>query len=150
MPGENLLAIEAELVERLKARMALAGHPKVHVLTAPELGDVLEEKQLVPAVHVVFQGYGVAETAHNARAARLTQTWLVVVVTRNTRTLKAGDAARAQAGELAAHVAGALMGWQPAAATKPLRLVSAPGAGFTAGHQYLPLAFEAEIILKPA
>lgn len=150
MPGENLLAIEAELVERLKARMALAGHPKVHVLTAPELGDVLEEKQLVPAVHVVFQGYGVAETAHNARAARLTQTWLAVVVTRNTRTLKAGDAARAQAGELAAHVAGALMGWQPAAAPKPLRLVNAPGAGFTAGHQYLPLAFEAEIILKPA
>jgi hypothetical protein len=150
MGGESFLAIEPELVARLKARLAAAGHPKVHVLTAAELGDVLEEKQLVPAVHVVFQGYGVAETNHNARAARVTQTWLAVVATRNARTLKAGDAARSQAGELAGHVAGALMGWQPAVAARPLRLVGGPGAGFTAGHQYIPLAFEAEIILKPA
>lgn len=150
MDAESFLAIESALVARLKAQLAAAGHPKVHVLTTADLDAVTEEKQLVPAVHVVFSGFGVAETAHNARAARITQTWLAVVVTRNTRTLKAGDAARAGAGELATHVAAALMGWQPGPATKPLRLVGGPGAGYGAGHLYLPMAFEAEIVLKPA
>ena len=148
MAASNVLAIEAELVARLQERLAASGMPQVYVLTAADLAGVTEEKQLVPAVHVVYQGYGVAETSHNGRAARVTQTWLAVVATRNARGIKAGEAARAQAGELAGHASAALMGWKPGAAAKPLRLVPGPGAGFSAGHQYLPLAFEAEIVLQ--
>jgi len=143
----NFLALESELIARLREQ--LAGHqPAVHVLSAADLDGVIEEKQLTPAVHLVYQGYRVAEGRSDGRAARIEQTWLAVVATRNTRALKTGDAARAQAGPLAQRVITALMGWQPASATKPLRLDSGPAAGFSAGHQYLPLAFVAETLAK--
>lgn len=145
----NFLAAEAELIARLKERLA-GQRPGVHVLSAADLDGVIEEKQLTPAVHVVYQGYGVAEDGSAGKAARIEQTWLVVVATRNTRNLAIGSDAREQAGELARLVMAALMGWKPACASKPLRLVSGPAAGFSAGHQYLPLAFVAEIVAKAA
>ncbi|MBH2010289.1 MAG: DUF1834 family protein [Xanthomonadaceae bacterium] len=149
MADDNFLAIEDELMARLTERLA-SQRPAVHVLSAADLDGVIEEKQLTPAVHVVYQGYSVAEAGSAGKVARIEQTWLVVVATRNTRSLKAGDAARAQSGELARLVMGSLMGWRPASASKPLRLVSGPSAGFSAGHHYLPLAFVAEIVAKAA
>ena len=145
----NFLALEHELIARLQAQLASC-QPPVHVLSAADLAGVMEEKQLTPAVHVVYQGYRVAEGRTDQKAARIEQTWLAVVTTRNTRALKTGEAARAQAGPLAQQVVAALMGWQPASASKPLRLESGPSAGFSAGYQYLPLAFVAETVVKAA
>jgi len=143
---DNLLALEPELMERL--RTELAGlTPVVHVLSADDLAGVKEEQQLVPAVHVVYQNYRVVETRHDGKAARIAQTWLVVEVTRNVANLKSSDAARKQAGTLAARVTKALMGFKAASAAGPLKLTNGPGAGFNKGFGYLPLAFEAELIL---
>lgn len=144
----NLLVLEPELMERLRTHL---GNPAIHVLCAADLAGVTEEKQLTPAVHVVCQGYRVTESRGDGRAARVEQTWLVVVATRNVRglgNLKDADAARAAAGSLAALVANALMGWRPPGAAKPLRLVDGPRADYSAGHQYLPLAFAAELLLN--
>lgn len=145
--ADNFLALEPELVERLRTRLA-GLTPPVHVLTAADLDGVTEEKQLVPAVHVVYQAYRVAESRDDGLAARVDQTWLAVVTTRNARGLKSGAAARSEAGPLARKVAAALMGWRPPSASKPLRLVDGPGAGLSAGFAYLPLAFKAETLIK--
>ena len=143
----NLLAIEAELVQRLQQRLAPL-RPAVHVLTAADLADVTEEKQLCPAVHVIYQGYTPTESRADGRAVRIEQTWLAVVAVRNARAVQSGAAARAEAGALAQQVLLALQGWQPADATKPLQLASAPNAGYSAGYQYVPLAFTAELICR--
>jgi phage gp37-like protein len=143
----NFLALESELVARLKECLA-DQVPPVYVLTSSELADVAEEKQLTPAVHVMYQGYRPVETRSDGAISRVQQTWLAVVATRNTRNLVSGGDARQEAGALAGLVSGALMGFNPASAAKPLMLAAAPSAEYSGGHQYLPLAFTTELVLK--
>jgi phage gp37-like protein len=141
--NNNFLALEPELVARLRAQLA-----GVHVLTGVDLAEVTEEKQLTPAVHVVFAGYQVLESRRDGLVSRVEQTWLAVVATRNSRNLATGASARQDAGTLAARVAAALMGHQPLSAATPLRMEGAPNPMFRGGHQYLPLAFSTELVLK--
>ncbi|MBB5204404.1 hypothetical protein HNQ51_001718 [Inhella inkyongensis] len=145
MASVDFWALEAELLERLRASLS-GTQPGLHLLGAADLAGVTEERQLSPAVHVIYQGYQVLE--QRGKVARLQQTWLVVVATRNVRALKAGAEAGGRAGLLAGQVMQALMGWQPPSAAKPLALSAAPGPRFQAGHQYLPLAFSTELVLK--
>lgn len=147
-PPPSLTALEPLIVQRLRARLPQSGPGKVEVLTAADLANIAEGSQPSPAVHVVLQGVSVAETRGDGRAARLRQTWLAVVAVRNLRDAKTGSAARADAGAIAAVVAGALMGWQPEGAAAPLQLVTPPGAGYSAGYMYLPLAFSADVVVQ--
>jgi len=139
--------LEAELLERLRATLG-ASRPGLHLLGAADLAGVTEERQLSPAVHVLYQGYQVLELNSPRSAARVQQTWLAVVATRNVRALKAGAESNGQAGLLAGQVLQALMGWKPPSATKALGLAGAPGPRFAAGHQYLPLAFSTELMVR--
>ncbi len=145
----NLLGLQLLIQARLK--QALAGQtPVVHVLTAAELAGVVEEKQLVPAVHVVYGGWRTKESRSDGKAARAEQTWLAVVAVRNVRGLAAGDDARLQAGELGLLVAQALMGWHAPGMATPLKIADGPGADFRPGFVYLPLAFTADLSLQAA
>ena len=144
----NFLEPEQHIVARLKE--ALAGlQPAVHVLTATDLAAIKEETQPVPAVHVVWNGFRVLEARSDGAAARLDHTWLIVSAVKNVRTLKSGQAAREQAGELAARAGAALMGYRPPNVAGPMRLAPAPGSGISpAGYMYLPLAFMVESVFK--
>ncbi len=141
----NFLALESELVARLKECLA-DQVPPVHVLTSSELADVAEEKQLSPAVHVVYAGYNALENRFDGKACRINQTWLAVVVTRDTRNLVTGSEARQKAGALSDAVLKALMGFKSGSASMPLFLANAPQAAYSGGHQYIPLGFEVEIL----
>lgn len=144
---DNLLALEPELTARLKDRLSSLS-PAVHVLSKDDLAGVREEQQLVPAVHLVYQGYRVVEASRaDGRAARIEQTWLAVVVTRNVANLKSSDAARKQAGVLCGHVLAGLMGFKAAGAAGPLKLANGPATVFSKGFGYVPLAFTAELAL---
>lgn len=140
----SFLALESALIERLKARLP-AG---THVLTGADLAGVAEGSQPTPAVHVIYQGYRVAEARPDGRAARIEQTWLAVVAVRNVRDARSGEAARNDASLLADGVIDALMGWQPPGTSSPLKITQAPRAGYFAGHLYLPLAFTTENTVK--
>ncbi len=143
----NFLEPEGHIVARLKE--ALAGlQPAVHVLTAAELAGVKESAQHTPAVHVVWSGFRVLESRGDGKAARLDHTWLVVAAVRNVQGTRSGAAARAEAGDLAARAGAALMGFRPPNVAGPMRLTSAPPAGFSGGFMYLPLAFLAESVFK--
>jgi hypothetical protein len=146
MATDNLLALEPLLMARLEAQLADLT-PKVHVLAAADLASVTEATQVTPAVHLLYQGYRITEARSDGRAVRLEQTWLTVVATRNVRDLRSGAAGRANAGVIARRVASALMGFKPVGVAKPLVLANAPNAGNSAGYQYLPLAFLAELTL---
>jgi len=143
----NLLTLEPALLAKLK--QVLAGQtPAVYVLSADDLAGVAEEKQLVPAVHLVYQGYRVVQDSRSdGLAARIEQTWLVVVVTRNVANLKSADAVRSQAGVLCAQVLAGLMGFKAAGSVGPLKLATGPGAAVSKGFGYVPLAFTAELAL---
>lgn len=143
----NFLAPEPHIVARLKEALADV-RPQVHVLTAADLALVKEENQPTPAVHVIWQGFRPLESRVDGKEARLDHTWLIVSAVKNVRTLKSGEAARSQAGELAARAGGALMGFRPPNVAGPMRLTQAPGAGHSAGFVYLPLAFLVESVFK--
>lgn len=139
----NFLALEPHLVERVKT--AVAGMvPAVHVLTSADLADVKEQAQLTPAVHVIYAGYRVAESA--GTKWRLVHKWLAVAAVRNVANTKSGEAARRDAGLLATKVAMALAGASIPGATKVLEMVTPPPARYASGFQYLPSAFEAETV----
>lgn len=139
--SNNFLALEPHLVARLKEQLAEL-RPAVHVLTAAQLADVDEQKQLTPAVHVIHSGFRVRDARSDGRAAQLEHTWLIVAAVKSSREIKSGAAAREQAGQLAARAGAALMGLKvPGLTQAPLILAPAPAARYQAGYLYLPLAF---------
>lgn len=146
---DNLMLLEAPLMQRLAEQLADTV-PKVHVLAAADLAGVTEATQPTPAVHLVYQGYRIVESRSDGGAARIEQTWLVTVATKNVKNTRSGAAARSDAGLIAARVAQALMGFKPGPASKPLRLTQGPDAGFSNGFAYLPLAFVVEMALSNA
>ncbi len=145
--ANNFLAPEPFIVARLKEALADL-RPQVHVLTANDLALVKEESQPTPAVHVIWNGFRVKESRADGRVASLDHTWLVVSAVKNVRTLKTGEAARSEAGELAARAGAALMGFRPPNVAGPMRLSPSPSAGHSAGFVYLPLAFLVESVFK--
>lgn len=153
MAIDNLFALEPEIVARLQA--ALADRPDVHVLSAVDLSTVTEEKQLVPALHVLHRGFAVSTMAGasraDGRAQVLDQEWVVVVATSAKRDLRRGTDGRVQAGQLAVRALTALMGYRCPSAAGPLRLVPGPGGAVENGFQYLPLSFQTMVaVTAPA
>ena len=146
--ANNFRAPEPVIGDRLKDAFADL-RPQVHVLTASDLALVKEESQPTPAVHVIWNGFRVADASRpDGRAATLDHTWLIVAAVKNVRTLKTGEAARSEAGELAARAGAALMGFRPPNVAGPMRLSPSPSAGHSAGFVYLPLAFVVETVFK--
>jgi hypothetical protein len=151
---DDFLFLEALLVQRLQEQLE-DKTAKLHILTAPDLAAVQETNQPVPAVHVLYQGYSASgdysrqpKGSSAGAVAAVVQSWVCTVAVRNVRTIKTGSSARTDAGPLVARVAQALMGWQPAGCSKPLKLVNAAQAAYSAGYMYLPLQFDAEFVLR--
>lgn len=143
--SNNFMALEPHLVELVRG--AVKGmQPAVHVLTAADIADVKETAQRTPAVHVIYGGYRVAEDI--GTAWELEHTWYVVAAVRNVATARTGQAARQDAGALAARVAGAMAGAQVPGAIRPLTFVTPPAARYAAGFQYLPSAFQAATVFR--
>lgn len=143
----NFLEPELHIVARLKAALADL-RPQVHVLTAADLAQVREDAQPTPAVHVLWSGFRPLESREDGAAARLDHTWLIVSAVKNVRTVRTGQDARSQAGELMARAGEALMGYRPPNTVGPMRLTSGPTAGFSGGFMYLPLAFLVETVFQ--
>jgi phage gp37-like protein len=147
MPEANdFLALEHHLVERLKAALADM-RQAVHVLTGAQLSGIDEQKQLTPAVHVIHAGFRVTQSRADGRAAQLEHTWYVVAAVKASSQIRSGAQAREQAGQLAAVAGSAVMGLKvPGLTRDPLILTSAPGARYSEGFLYLPLAFTAATV----
>jgi hypothetical protein len=141
------LSLEPLLVDRLKT--ALASHlPDVHVLAAADLDGVLEERQLVPAVHVVFAG--LKPVTADVASTRVECIWLTVVALKNVCAAGKGAAGRSSTSALANAVYGALAAWMPPGHSKPLALAIGPNGGHSNGFFYLPLAWRTEFIWSSA
>lgn len=134
----HFLALESQLIERLRARLP----QQIHVLSAAALADVMGGKQPAPAVMVLYGGYQPLE-AEGRASVLFEQTWQTVVVTRSHGTLASGFDARTAGGEIASQVIAALAGWKPEAASSFLKLDRAASPDYDSGWLYLPLAWRA-------
>ncbi|MBX3655698.1 MAG: hypothetical protein KF686_16065 [Ramlibacter sp.] len=146
--ANNIMATEPALVALLTDAFQDYTSPAVQVFTTADLDGVKESAQHVPAVHLVYRGYAVAEVM--GQRARLRHTWLVIAAARNVGRVRSGAAARAQAGPLLATAMAAVMGKQLQGASTPLVPVQPPPAHYQAGYIYLPSAWSHESIFKVA
>lgn len=147
----NLLVLQDELVAHLKDALADI-RPAVHVLTPSDMAAKTDVKgavaivQPTPAVNVIFMGLRPStdptKQRTDGRAIVIDQLFVAEVVTRNVGSLKAGTAARNEAGELAAQVLLALMATKLPSAQGILRVRPGPGPVYQGGMQYFPISIE--------
>lgn len=143
-----LLDLENQLIAHLRTALDDLGQTQVAVRPMREIGDIARTPLPCPAVLVSYGGAKVAgERAPrpDGKIARITQTWLVVVVVRNIANASDSDAT-AEAGALADHCLGELMGFRPTNVSAPLTLSDLPPPGFASGYYWLPLEFATELV----
>lgn len=141
--ANDFLALEARLISLLKASVA-GLTPAVHVLSAADLADVKAGNQRVPAIHVIYGGYQIAED--QGTRVLLDHTWHAIAVVRHLGATRTGEKARAQMGPLLSLVMSTLLGASIAGATRPLSLAPTPRPWHEAGTQYVPSTFIAQTI----
>lgn len=130
-------AIETAIVDRLKATLP-AG---THVTTFAELARIPEYRQKAPAVFVVYDGFGPADSPTNVpQLQQIELRFTVVVTTKSAAGNGMGTAARDESGELSQAVIESLIGLAVGGG-KYLRLSGAPGAEYDAGYSYTPIGF---------
>jgi hypothetical protein len=66
----------------------------------------------------------------------------------NAARVREGDAARADAADIASAAFARLLGWQPSAAWQPMQAVAAPRPEYASGTLLWPLAFETVQIIE--
>lgn len=143
---DNWFVVGDEMLTHLRQElMSEDSTKKLHLLSAADLADVTEEKQLTPAVHVIPLRHAPMKVGGGGKSVMLEQVWLAVIAVRNVRSVGSGDAARGESGLLAMRVFNALQGWKPSSAAAPLNLTTGPNFKFIGGFQYVPLAFTTEL-----
>lgn len=140
---EDYLCAEQLIIERLRQQI-----PDLRaVLAAADLADLTEAQQTTPAVHVIYDGDRLGDSAGRGAGQMVYQRWLTVVTVRSARGQRSGAGAREVAGPIITEVIQSLAGWAPSDAHQPLVRVSAPRPHYSAGgYAYIPLAWETRIV----
>ncbi len=139
-----MLEIEPLIRDRLAA--AVPGLAGVHGAVSLGVEDVGWKR--LPAAFVVSDGHKVIEVTAHGRTARIASRWLVVVAVRNVQQAAQGEAARADAADLARACMQSLMGWQPAPGYQSLQPVNPPAPVYQDGLLLYPLAFEVGEVIQ--
>ena len=140
---DTFLDLDPRIVARLKAML-----PDIQVLDAADLDDVTEESQPAPAVHVIYDGFSVVQTASRGKAAIFQLRWLVVVCVKHAGSgQKAAREAKTRAAKLVAQANDALMGFAPDSqpATPGLGPGTPPKPQRRSPFYYFPLLFTANV-----
>jgi hypothetical protein len=118
------------------------------VLGSADIQAVLETQQIVPAAHVLSQGYQAAGNAGRGKGARLNQAWQIIVAAKNVRSIKSTETASQDAGPFVTKVIQALAGWKPSTNHGEMQLITPGGVpGYSQGFIYIPVGFTTEIAI---
>lgn len=112
----------------------------VEVLIATEMVDVQNLGQLVPAVHILYQGDRVGEGHQSGLTSKAEQQWLVLLTHRAT-------AGQVTAGVWLYRLLSAIAG-KPFGQSTFMRVNPSVRPSYKAGVAYLPLAFEITLKFK--
>ena len=142
--ANNFMAVEADLVKLLQDAVKDLS-PKVHVLTAAQLTNVTQTRQVAPALHVVYGGpMRIAE--NQGTRLILEHIWHVVAVVSHVGSVRTGEHARAEVGPLVARVMSALAGAKIQRAIAPLELSDPPRPWFESGAQFFPISVRLQTV----
>lgn len=143
---EDYLAAEQALIERLKAEV-----PGVTIQSAPDLAGITEDRQITPAVIVLYAGDQVpgGDAVDQGDYHRIKQRWMTVVAVRSAKGQRSGEGVRDAAGPLLSKVIQALGGWRPEKGFGRMVRESAPRPAFTrGGYGYFPLQWGIDLLTR--
>lgn len=112
----------------------------VDVFVATDVADVQNLGQIVPAVHILYQGDRVSEGHQSGLSSKVEQQWLVLLTHR-------GAPGRATAGVWLHRLLTAIAG-KPFEKSTFVRVNPSVRPSYKAGVAYLPLAFEVTLKFK--
>lgn len=141
---EHLLVAERLIHCRLEERLP----QEVAIMSAADLVGVSAQAQITPAIHILYDGYSIADEIADGAITMIEQRWLVVVAVRNVRDNASGQATREDAGPLLSLVLSALLGWRPSTEHSALKLGVAPAPVYDAGFGYFPLTFSTRLTAR--
>jgi hypothetical protein len=136
----NFLVSEGGIVKRLVDTM-MTGETAVlaRVATRADMASLAEEKQIVPAVYVVYMGYQVVEA--NEGDAMFRHRWIATVAIGNAAGGRDTRQRNLDVGPLVARVIEALAGFTPAPFHTPLVPGTPPPPYYAPAFVYLPVLF---------
>lgn len=111
------------------------------VLVATDLSAAENLGQIVPAVHIIYQGDQVGEGSQGGKVKDVTQSWLVLLVHRNV-------AGMPSAGECLRHVMDTVTG--KSFDRHVFKLATPPKPSHYKGASYLPVSFTIQLQFKGA
>lgn len=124
----------------------LADVPKVRAVYAQnELGDVDEKAQVTPALHVLYQGDTLPETAQGGNSQQIKQTWLVVIACRLSIHETPGELIA----NVLRHICGKTHDINGQKIGPFVRVVTPVKPKYTVSHAYFPLAFSVQLKFNP-
>lgn len=129
----HFLAAEQLIIERL--REELPSDIKLQELPDVESAEAVSGRE--STVLIIYDGY----QAGDGPFIEVDQRWLTVIVVRDTKDVKTGQAARIAAGKLADQVIKALHDFRPTGYMAMKLATSPAGPAYDSGRYYLPLAW---------
>lgn len=149
MAIDNLLIPESFIVQRITTEMMTGAAAVLRaVMTKEDLESITEEKQVVPAVSVVFDGFFVNGAGTELESmAGLGQRWLTVVTVANSARMRESAHRNQGAGPLLWKLWQALHGFVPVKGFTPLVPISPPRPHYSGGFAYFPLAWSTSMTM---
>lgn len=147
MEAADYLYLEQLIIDRVRDQV----QGLTDVLGIPDLASLDEERQIAPAVYVIYLGdevgTGVQHQGGRGAIQTVTQNWAVVLTVYYADARGDGHGARREAGPLLGSLLQALSGWVPDGATAPMKRApqQAPVA-YANGYFYYPLVFQASFV----
>lgn len=144
---DNYLFLEEPIIDRIKSEVT--GLKTVAART--DLASLAGDRQIVPAVYVIYLGDelvdGVSHQGMRKLVQTVTQSWAAVLTVNPADAGKEGKQARLQAGTLLAQLITALSGWKPNDAVTPFyRAAGRTAATYLDGYFYYPLIFQTNFV----
>lgn len=139
-----LMDLEPLIVARLAAIPSLLG-----VYGAAELASVSKAGKPSPCAYVLYGGYRPVQVGDDGLAARVEESWMVVLSLKSASPAQGPNPVRAAARPEVAAVLQAFMGWTPDARSyKCFKLAAAPRPEVEAARLLLPVVFTIEHVIN--
>jgi len=132
----SFLDAEDAIIERYQQRVG------ARIYSTDELAQIEEKSQVVPSVHVIYDGWAPTQAVDQGAVQEIEHRWLAVVCVRSASQRNQAAGKRQKASEIIDEVIQATIGWRPGQGYKPLLFADSPKPAYSdAGFAYFPLAF---------
>lgn len=148
----NFLEAEKSICERLAfaCTQEQNGIPAwcKKVVTRQVVAQMQEEKQVVPALYVIYAGEVVQDTSRTQTLEA--HRFYVVLAVKNAADQRTAGLLNTEAGIYLPRVKSALKDFTPQGTTGALKQVTPPAPYYSSGFAYFPLMFEAQVLFSVA